>query len=256
MSLRAGLVITGTEVLCGRVQDRNGPWLADRLAELGVDLAHLIITGDRPRDLRAALEFLRGEATDLMITSGGLGPTADDLTAEVVAEFAGRPLLLDERLERRIGEIIAGFARRLRIDEVVAAFPLVEKQRGMFFVVGGRVLGLDVVSRDAVYADLHEKLVRSYAIDLAAYAADSKGDAEKLAYEFMDGVTKAEFSRHPAVGIGTDVRFSSDDVFGAALTVEEEVVHLTAFGSDGRESSRRPDARMASYRARRRSLKG
>jgi nicotinamide-nucleotide amidase len=116
MSVRAGLVITGTEVLSGRVQDRNGPWLADRLAELGIELAHVTITGDRPRDLGAALQFMRDEGARLVITSGGLGPTADDLTAQVVADFAGRPLQLDEALEKRIGEIIARFARRWRLD--------------------------------------------------------------------------------------------------------------------------------------------
>lgn len=117
MTVRAGFVITGTEVLAGRVRDRNGPWLADRLAELGVELAHILITGDRPADLRSALEFMRAEDADLVVTSGGLGPTADDMTAEVVAGFAGRQLLLDEELEGRIAQIVARFARRWRIDE-------------------------------------------------------------------------------------------------------------------------------------------
>ena len=116
MSVRAGIVVTGTEVLSGRVQDRNGPWLADRLAELGVELAHVLITGDRREDLLSALAFMRAEGADIIITSGGLGPTADDMTAEIVGEFADRPLRLDEGLERRIGEIIARFARRWNLD--------------------------------------------------------------------------------------------------------------------------------------------
>jgi nicotinamide-nucleotide amidase len=115
-------VVTGTEVLAGRVRDRNGPWLADRLAELGVELAHVLITGDRREDLLSALSFMRAEGTDLILTSGGLGPTADDMTAEIVADFAGRPLQLDEDLERRIGEIIERFARRWNLDPKALEF--------------------------------------------------------------------------------------------------------------------------------------
>lgn len=106
MSTRAGIVVTGTEVLTGRVADRNGPWLAEQLRTHGVDVAHTVVVGDRRADLLAALEFLAGTGVDLIITSGGLGPTADDLTAEVVAQFQGRPLVLDEALEARITAIV------------------------------------------------------------------------------------------------------------------------------------------------------
>jgi nicotinamide-nucleotide amidase len=106
VSARAGIVITGTEVLTGRVSDRNGPWLSDRLRELGVDLAHISIVGDRPQDMLAALRFMAEQELDVVLTSGGLGPTADDLTAEVVSDFQGREMVLDEALERRIGEIV------------------------------------------------------------------------------------------------------------------------------------------------------
>ena len=112
MSARAGIVVTGTEVLSGIISDRNGPWLAERLRERGVQLAHVTIVADRPRDLRAALEFQAREGMDVIITSGGLGPTADDLTAEVVAEFAGRELRLDEALEGRIAAILERFRAR------------------------------------------------------------------------------------------------------------------------------------------------
>lgn len=109
---RAGIVVTGTEVLTGRVADANGPWLADRLLELGVEPAHITICGDRPEDMDAQLRFLAGEGVELIVTSGGLGPTADDLTLEVVAAFAGRPLAPDEALEARITAIVEPLMRR------------------------------------------------------------------------------------------------------------------------------------------------
>lgn len=106
MSARAGIVVTGTEVLTGRVQDANGPWIADRLLELGVELAHITICGDRPADIEAQLRFLAGEGVDLIVTSGGLGPTADDMTVEVVARFCGRELVLDTEVENKIAVIL------------------------------------------------------------------------------------------------------------------------------------------------------
>ncbi|MGA7703789.1 MAG: molybdopterin-binding protein, partial [Solirubrobacteraceae bacterium] len=109
---RAGILVTGTEVLTGRVRDRNGPWLADRLLEAGVDLAQTAIVGDRPRDLEGTLRAMAGEGYDLVITSGGLGPTADDLTAEVVGRFQGREMVLDEALKERIAEILRPLAAR------------------------------------------------------------------------------------------------------------------------------------------------
>jgi nicotinamide-nucleotide amidase len=114
MPARAGIVVTGTEVLTGRVRDRNGPWLSDRLLELGVELAHITICGDRPEDMTSQLQFMADQGADLVITSGGLGPTADDLTIEVVARFAGRELLLDEDLEERIADILRPLMKRFR----------------------------------------------------------------------------------------------------------------------------------------------
>ncbi|WP_232797308.1 competence/damage-inducible protein A [Blastococcus atacamensis] len=104
--MRAGIVVTGTEVLTGRVTDRNGPWLAEQLRGLGVDVGHVVVVGDRPDDLRATLAFLAGLGTDLLITSGGLGPTADDLTAQVVADFQGRPSAVDHALEQRVAAVV------------------------------------------------------------------------------------------------------------------------------------------------------
>jgi nicotinamide-nucleotide amidase len=112
VSARAGVVVTGTEVLSGIISDRNGPWLSERLREQGVECAQITIVGDRPEDMRAALEHLRALGVDVIVTSGGLGPTADDLTAAVVADFAGRELRLDAALEERIWSILEGLTRR------------------------------------------------------------------------------------------------------------------------------------------------
>lgn len=111
MTARAGIVVTGTEVLTGRVVDRNGPWLAERLRELGIDVGRTVVVGDRREDLAAALRFQLADH-DLVLTSGGLGPTADDLTAEVVAQVQGCALRLDPDLERRIGAVVADLNAR------------------------------------------------------------------------------------------------------------------------------------------------
>ena len=123
MAARAGIVVTGTEVLTGRVADRNGPWLAEALRAVGVDVGSVVVVGDRPDDLRAALAFLAGSGLDLVVTSGGLGPTADDLTAAVVGEFQGRPSALDPALEQRIAAVVARLSARRgwRMDPAATA---------------------------------------------------------------------------------------------------------------------------------------
>jgi nicotinamide-nucleotide amidase len=115
--IRAGIVVTGTEVITGRIADANGPWVSERLAELGVEVAHIQVVADRPDDLEAALRFMAGEGMGLIVTTGGLGPTADDLTAEVVGRFAGREMVLDEEMEAKIAKILEGFAKRFRLDQ-------------------------------------------------------------------------------------------------------------------------------------------
>jgi competence/damage-inducible protein CinA-like protein len=109
---RAGILVTGTEVLTGIISDRNGPWLSERLREIGVEAAMIQIVGDRPEDLLTTLRFMADQGMALIVTSGGLGPTADDLTAEVVGRFAGREMVLDARLEERIAEILRPMTNR------------------------------------------------------------------------------------------------------------------------------------------------
>jgi nicotinamide-nucleotide amidase len=132
--VRAGIVVTGTEVLSGTIADRNGPWLSEQLRDRGVQLAHIVVTGDRVVDLQEALGFL--EQLDLVITSGGLGPTADDLTADVVAEYARRPMEHDPALEERIWARVMSVRSRLAASEDA----LREGARKQAFVPQGAVV--------------------------------------------------------------------------------------------------------------------
>jgi nicotinamide-nucleotide amidase len=120
---RAGIVVTGTEVLTGRVTDRNGPWLAEQLRLIGVDVARVIVVGDRRQDLHDTLVYLASTDVDVVITTGGLGPTADDLTAEVVADVQGREPALDAALEQEIAAIVARLttSRGWRLDPAATA---------------------------------------------------------------------------------------------------------------------------------------
>ncbi len=109
---RAAIVVTGSELVRGERTDRNGPFLAAEVLRLGIEPERITIVGDRPDDLRTA--FAEGLAADLMLVSGGLGPTHDDRTVELVAEAAGVALVVDAELERQIEQVSRTFADRLR----------------------------------------------------------------------------------------------------------------------------------------------
>jgi nicotinamide-nucleotide amidase len=108
---RAVVVVTGSELVRGERRDLNGPFLASELVRLGIEPARILVVGDREEELAGALE--EGLRADLCITSGGLGPTHDDRTVEVVARAAGAGLRLDDELHRQIGDISRTFAERM-----------------------------------------------------------------------------------------------------------------------------------------------
>jgi nicotinamide-nucleotide amidase len=109
---RAVVVVTGSELVRGDRTDLNGPFLARQALSLGLEPARILVVGDREEELEAALR--EGFAADLCLVSGGLGPTHDDRTVELVARVAGRELVLDAGLEAEIGGISRAFAERLR----------------------------------------------------------------------------------------------------------------------------------------------
>ena len=111
MTPRAVVVVTGSELVRGERRDLNGPFLASELMRLGLEPARILIVGDREEELAAALE--EGLRADLCVTSGGLGPTHDDRTVELVARAAGVGLRLDDELHRQIDGISRNFAKRM-----------------------------------------------------------------------------------------------------------------------------------------------
>src|SRR4029079_14804619 len=108
---RAAILVTGSELVRGERTDRNGPFYAREALSLGMLRERILIFGDDPADLEAALRA--GSRADVCLVSGGLGPTHDDRTVELVARVAGASLRVDEQLEREIEGGSRSVAERL-----------------------------------------------------------------------------------------------------------------------------------------------
>ena len=99
--MNAEIVAIGSELLLGQIVDTNSAWMAQQLADLGVNLFYKTTVGDNPGRMREILTRAK-DRSDLVITSGGIGPTQDDLTREMVAEVTGRALVQDSHLLQQI----------------------------------------------------------------------------------------------------------------------------------------------------------
>ena len=109
---RAVVVVTGSELVRGERTDRNGPFLAAEALRHGLEPARITIVGDNPAELEAALR--EGLEADACLVSGGLGPTHDDRTVELLARAAGLELVVDDALEQEIESISRAFSERMR----------------------------------------------------------------------------------------------------------------------------------------------
>ena len=257
--------MTGTEVLSGRVRDRNGPWLADRLVELGVELAHTTICADRPEDIEAQLRFMADEGVDLIVTSGGLGPTADDMTVEMVARFAGLELILDDELEDKIAAILKPLMARFShwdfdavraanrkqalipegayvIDPVGTAPGVVVPGSPTVVVLPGPPRELQPMWRTAVASDLvqeaiagrteyRHEMVRIFGVPESGLA-DTLRDAE----EGIDGYRELEITtclRRGEIEMVTRFEPHAASVYGELLEVVRERHGREIFSEDG-----------------------
>jgi len=121
--IRVAILSTGDELTTGRIVDTNSSWIADKLFEIGIEVAAVLTVGDH-RD-RLAAAWRRGlELADVVISTGGIGPTADDLTSEVVADVVGVPLVEDAASADRIRQLFAAFGREMPLNNLKQAlFP-------------------------------------------------------------------------------------------------------------------------------------
>jgi hypothetical protein len=153
-------------------------------------------------------------------------------------------------------------SRRTDLDAVLAAFPLADGQQGMLVLHGARVVGLDLVSRAPQYAELHEKLLRSYAFE--ALVADGEPGDRVVADAFLERIAGLAGRRYKSPGLGWDVRYEGGGLLGSALTYRGRAVHAAFFdvggvsgglaesdGGDPRRTRRpHPDWRIADARER------
>lgn len=118
IAVKAEIVSIGTELLLGQIVDTNAAYISRKLAEIGVDVFHRVTVGDNPDRVVAAINEAL-ERADVVITTGGLGPTEDDPTREAVAKALGVPLVVSERARRRAESRLARAGHEIGLESAV-----------------------------------------------------------------------------------------------------------------------------------------
>jgi len=210
--MRAEIVTTGTELLLGQIDDTNATYLARQLRDLGIDLFFRTTVGDNELRIAQALAQALARA-DLVITSGGLGPTVDDVTREAVARVTGRPLVLFPHL---LGQIEAFFARigatmsennrrqaylpegSIPIENPVGTAPafIVESEEGTIISLPGVPREMRYLMEHAVVPYLRKRLGRREAIVTRVLRTVALGESR-----IDQALADLERSANPTVGL-------------------------------------------------------
>ena len=133
-----------------------------------------------------------------------------------------------------MSEIFEKEARKL--EDYVVSFPVMESQSGAVFAIDGVVVGLELFDSTEILRKLFPKLLRSYGLDALDRAGSKASRKEKSCTSaeveaFLRSVSKAKMEEFPAVGEGVDIRLSDKSITGAALKVDDRIVHLSAFAA-------------------------
>ncbi len=119
--MKAEILAVGTELLLGDILNTNAQYLAKELAALGIEVYYQTVVGDNPKRLEETLYHAFSRA-DLVITTGGLGPTEDDLTKETAAKYFGEQLILDEKALEQIQVMFDRMGRTMTENNKKQAF--------------------------------------------------------------------------------------------------------------------------------------
>jgi molybdenum cofactor synthesis domain-containing protein len=138
----AGLIVVGNEILSGKVVDTNAPFLARELRALGVELRRIVTIPDEIEEIAAAVRFFH-EAYDVVFTSGGIGPTHDDVTVAGVAAGLNRRVVRHPAIEARLREFYKEQANEARLK-------MAEVPEGAELIVDTQ-LGFPTMTIDGVY---------------------------------------------------------------------------------------------------------
>lgn len=234
--MRAEIVTTGTELLLGQIDDTNATYLARQLRDLGVDLFFRTTVGDNEQRIAQVLEQALARA-DLVITTGGLGPTVDDVTREAVARATHRKLVLHpdllaqiEAYFGRLGRTMTDNNRRqaylpegcIPIENPVGTAPAfaVEDSRGTIITLPGVPHEMRYLTEHAVLPYLQERLGQREAIVTRVLRTVAVGEST-----IDQAIADLETATNPTVGLSahpgqTDVRI----VAKAASQAEAEAM--------------------------------
>jgi molybdenum cofactor synthesis domain-containing protein len=240
-TVTAALLVIGDEILSGRTKDRNIGYVAEYLTNIGIDLREVRVVPDVEEEIVAAVNALRARHT-YVFTTGGIGPTHDDITADAVAKAFGVPIDVDPRakammLERYRPEDLN--EARLRMARIPAGADLVDNpiSRAPGFRLGNVIVMAGVPSiMQAMLDSVVPALTTGARMQVATI--DAGGIPEGLYAEGLGAVAKA----HDGVSIGSYPSFSaagfknqivvrgkdSSAVAGAVRSVEELLARLRA----------------------------
>lgn len=119
--LSAEIITTGTEILLGDIVDTNAAWIAQQVREVGVNLYYKTTVGDNEPRIRGVLEMSLARS-DILLVTGGLGPTADDITRDAIANATGRKLVRDEEIVEKLRERFARWGNTMTENNLRQAF--------------------------------------------------------------------------------------------------------------------------------------